>query len=85
MFPKRLLAIGLVAAVLAHGGLARAQWASMGGPNCAGILSMIARGDTVLAGVNEEGLFRSTDGGLTWNRDTSKYFKQIPADPPYYM
>jgi len=75
MFPKRLLAIGLFAAVLIHGGLARGQWVQTNGP-CGGDASCFAMmGTYIFAGAYDAGVFCSTDSGSSWK--TIKNFSGV--------
>ena len=67
MFPKRLLAfILLFALVLMGAEEARAQWVPIQSPPNSNINSLAAIGDTLLAGTENNGVFRSYDHGLHW-------------------
>ena len=45
---------------------ARGQWVHTGGPEGAGVRSLAFRGNTLLAGTDTLGAFRSTDYGSSW-------------------
>ncbi|HET6401357.1 MAG TPA: hypothetical protein VFH95_08155 [Candidatus Kapabacteria bacterium] len=69
MFPKRLLAIGLVAAaILAQAGVLRAQWERCygSGPFGGSISALGVLGSYTSAGTSGGGIFRSTNNGESW-------------------
>ncbi len=67
MFPKRLLAIGLVtAAVFTHAGVLRAQWVQTNGPEGGFITSLAANNSAIFAGTQGHGVYLSTDHGISW-------------------
>ncbi|MFI5201896.1 MAG: hypothetical protein ACHQNE_05885, partial [Candidatus Kapaibacterium sp.] len=68
MFPKRLLAIGLVAAaILAQAGLASAQWMQTNGPEGGKPGVFFSFGSNIFVGTEGAGIFRSSDSGATWH------------------
>ena len=47
---------------------ARGQWVQTNGPCGGEIQSIVVEGTTVYAGTEHDGLYRSTDSGMTWSR-----------------
>ena len=43
-----------------------ADWVQTGGPGGGYVICLAAQGDTVLVGMNGGGIFRSTNGGVSW-------------------